>query len=225
MMVGREVALRVDRKPTGQSQRRLPRSRALRVVNARGTDVVAGPRPHGACPARSSDSSASRATARPSCSRPSPASAPIAGGDHHHRQRERRAADRARAPRARARQHSRGSHRARGSRPAPVVAENLVATKLGDRALRPPRPARSQGDQRQRAEADRAVLDPRRRARAPPSARCRAATCRRWWWRANWPSSRRCCWSASRRAASIWAPRSSSGAPSPRRATRARRCC
>lgn len=41
MMVGREVALRVDRKPTPQTERRA-RIEGLHVVNARGTEVVAG---------------------------------------------------------------------------------------------------------------------------------------------------------------------------------------
>jgi len=41
MMVGREVALRVDRKPTAQTVR-AARIEGLRVVNARGTEVVAG---------------------------------------------------------------------------------------------------------------------------------------------------------------------------------------
>ena len=41
MMVGREVALRVDRKPTDQSQR-LASVADLRVVNARGTPIVDG---------------------------------------------------------------------------------------------------------------------------------------------------------------------------------------
>lgn len=41
MMVGREVALRVDRKPTPQTERRA-RIEDLHVVNARGTEVVAG---------------------------------------------------------------------------------------------------------------------------------------------------------------------------------------
>jgi simple sugar transport system ATP-binding protein len=41
MMVGREVVLRVDRKPTDQSQR-VAEVRGLRVVNARGTEVVQG---------------------------------------------------------------------------------------------------------------------------------------------------------------------------------------
>ncbi len=41
LMVGREVTLRVDRKPTDQSKR-VAEVRGLRVVNARGTEVVAG---------------------------------------------------------------------------------------------------------------------------------------------------------------------------------------
>ena len=41
MMVGREVTLRVERKPTDQS-RRVAEVRDLRVVNARGTEIVAG---------------------------------------------------------------------------------------------------------------------------------------------------------------------------------------
>ena len=41
MMVGREVTLRVDRAPTDQSQR-VADVRGLRVVNARGTEVVGG---------------------------------------------------------------------------------------------------------------------------------------------------------------------------------------
>ncbi len=41
MMVGREVALRVDRKPTPQTER-VAQVESLRVVNARGTEVVAG---------------------------------------------------------------------------------------------------------------------------------------------------------------------------------------
>lgn len=41
MMVGREVALRVDRKPTPQTER-VAQVEGLRVVNARGTEVVAG---------------------------------------------------------------------------------------------------------------------------------------------------------------------------------------
>ncbi len=41
MMVGREVSLRVDRKPTDQSER-VASVTGLRVVNARGTEVVAG---------------------------------------------------------------------------------------------------------------------------------------------------------------------------------------
>ena len=41
MMVGREVSLRVERKPTDQSER-VASVNGLRVVNARGTEVVAG---------------------------------------------------------------------------------------------------------------------------------------------------------------------------------------
>jgi ABC-type uncharacterized transport system ATPase subunit len=41
LMVGREVTLRVDRKPTDQTKR-VAEVRGLRVVNARGTEVVAG---------------------------------------------------------------------------------------------------------------------------------------------------------------------------------------
>jgi simple sugar transport system ATP-binding protein len=41
MMVGREVTLRVERKPTDQSER-VASVENLRVVNARGTEVVAG---------------------------------------------------------------------------------------------------------------------------------------------------------------------------------------
>jgi general nucleoside transport system ATP-binding protein len=41
MMVGREVSLRVDRKPTDQTEK-VAAVTGLRVVNARGTEVVAG---------------------------------------------------------------------------------------------------------------------------------------------------------------------------------------
>ena len=220
MMVGREITLRVDRADTGEGAV-AAEIEGLRVVNARGNEVVAGLdlkvrageivglvgvegngqaelleavaglRPIAAGRIRSPAKTSARSTSL---------RAPHLGL--------------ASIPEDRI---------AEGLATGASVAENLVATRLdATRATCAAACSTSRPSRANARTADRAFLDPRLPAPTPPSARCRAATCRRSWSPANSPSSRSCCWSTSQPAASISAPPSSSGAPSPMRATHGR---
>ena len=76
---------------------------------------------------------------------------------------------------------------ARRSRRRGRQSRDGLSSRAAARARPPARPARPRAA---RARTDRALRHPDRE-RAAPVARSRAATCKRWWWRANSPTRRR----------------------------------